>query len=102
MNVKKAWIPFAALVLALASPGRAQEQDEPAPAPAQLSKGDGMLIHIAGVGGDLPTYREIVDSQGNIDLPFLGRWQPKENPSPRWKLKSRRPMPMPSWAPPPP
>lgn len=72
MNVTKLWIPLAALVLALASPGQAQEQDEPAPAPAQLSKGDGMLIHIAGVGGDLPTYREIVDSQGNIDLPFLG------------------------------
>ena len=36
-----------------------------------LCKGDALLIHIEGIGGGLPAYREIVDSDGNIKLPFL-------------------------------
>ena len=37
-----------------------------------LLKGDAILVRIDGVGGGLPEYREIVDSQGNVEVPFLG------------------------------
>lgn len=36
-----------------------------------LRKGDALLIRIEGLGHGLPAYREIVDSDGNIKLPFL-------------------------------
>lgn len=36
-----------------------------------LRKGDALLIRIEGIGRGLPAYREIVDSDGNIKLPFL-------------------------------
>lgn len=39
---------------------------------APLSKGDGLLIRIQNVGGGIPQYREVIDSDGNIKLPFLG------------------------------
>ena len=51
-----------------AQPGFAQEP----PATGPLVKGDGLLVHIEGLGGNLPEYREIVDSDGNIELPFIG------------------------------
>ncbi len=41
-------------------------------APASMRKGDAFLIRIEGLGGELPEYREIVDSEGKIELPFLG------------------------------
>ena len=37
-----------------------------------LLKGDAILVRIDGVGGGLPEYREIVDSQGHVEVPFLG------------------------------
>jgi len=39
---------------------------------APLSMGDGLLIRIENVGGGIPQYREVIDSDGNIKLPFLG------------------------------
>ena len=39
---------------------------------APLRKGDALLVRIEGLGGGLPEYREIVDSEGNIEVPFLG------------------------------
>lgn len=65
--MKRIWLAIVGLGLALAFPSGAQD----AP-PTELHKGDALLIHIEGVGGGLPAYREIVDSAGNIDLPFLG------------------------------
>ncbi|HAL92454.1 MAG TPA: hypothetical protein DCM68_05450 [Verrucomicrobia bacterium] len=44
----------------------------PSSPPAALSKGDALLVRIEGIGGGLPEYREIVDSDGNIEVPFLG------------------------------
>lgn len=41
-------------------------------APAFLRPGDALLVRIANLGGELPEYREIVDSDGRIELPFLG------------------------------
>lgn len=37
-----------------------------------LRKGDALLVRIEGLSGNLPEYREIVDSDGRIELPFLG------------------------------
>ena len=39
---------------------------------APLRKGDALLVRIEGLGGGLPEYREIVDRDGNIEVPFLG------------------------------
>lgn len=39
---------------------------------APLRKGDALLVRIEGLGGGLPEYREIVDREGNIEVPFLG------------------------------
>lgn len=51
----------------------------PVPAGAQtanltkvLIAGDALLVKIDGLGGDLPEYREVVDKDGNIELPFVG------------------------------
>lgn len=52
-----------------AHPARAQE---PPATNAPLAKGDALLVRIDGLGGGLPEYREIVDSDGNIELPFIG------------------------------
>ena len=59
----------AALLLAAALPAWA---DDPPAEPQPLRKGDALLVDIGNLGGGLPAYREIVDSQGNIELPFLG------------------------------
>ena len=40
--------------------------------PETLRKGDALLIRIDRVGGGIPAYREIVDSDGQIEMPFLG------------------------------
>ena len=40
--------------------------------PESLRRGDALFIRIEGIGGGLPEYREIVDSNGQIELPFLG------------------------------
>ena len=44
----------------------------PAQTPETLRKGDALLIRIDRVGGGIPEYREIVDSDGQIEMPFLG------------------------------
>ena len=49
--------------------GLAAAQAQP---PDTLRKGDALLIRIDRVGGGIPEYREIVDSDGQIELPFLG------------------------------
>ena len=68
-------IPCAGLLLILAagllSPGRSAAE-EPAILPAALSPGDGLLVRIDNLGGGLPEYREIVDTDGQIELPYLG------------------------------
>ena len=59
--------------LLLGSAIRPAAAGDPPPAPpAALSKGDALFIRIEGIGGGLPEYREIVDSNGQIELPFLG------------------------------
>ena len=58
---------FAAL---LAGPAALRAEEPGAALP--LRKGDALLVHIEGLGGGLPEYREIVDSDGQIELPFLG------------------------------
>ena len=64
----------AALVLgaALLGGSAAAQPPPPPPAPATLSPGDAIFVRISGVGGGLPEYREIVDSDGRIELPYLG------------------------------
>jgi protein involved in polysaccharide export with SLBB domain len=42
------------------------------PAPDILRPGDALFVRIDRLGGHLPAYREIVDSDGDIELPFLG------------------------------
>lgn len=59
---------WTALFLGLGSPAFAADF----PADAPLRKGDALLIRIEGVGGGIPEYREIVDSDGNVEMPFLG------------------------------
>ena len=61
----------AAFLLCVGSSPVAAEDPQPAP-PAALSKGDAIFVRIEGIGGGLPEYREIVDSDGRIELPFLG------------------------------
>jgi protein involved in polysaccharide export with SLBB domain len=41
-------------------------------APAVLTPGDALMVRISNLGGELPEYREIVDREGRIELPFLG------------------------------
>ena len=60
---------LASAFLAFATPSRAQD---PAPHSPPLRPGDALLVRIDNVGGGIPEYREIVDSDGRIELPFLG------------------------------
>ena len=69
--------PFATIVLCAglllcAAPRGARAEDPPASPPASLRKGDALFVRIEGIGGGLPEYREVVDSDGRIELPFLG------------------------------
>ena len=43
-----------------------------AQSPTPLRKGDALVIRIDRVGGGIPEYREIVDSDGQIEMPFIG------------------------------
>lgn len=69
MTARRALCAFL-LLAATALPLRAAAAEPPAPAP--LRKGDALLVRIDGVGGGLPEYRDIVDSDGKIEMPFLG------------------------------
>ena len=72
--------PFQTIVFATACaalffcavPRVARAEDPPSSPPATLSKGDALFVRIEGIGGGLPEYREIVDSDGRVELPFLG------------------------------
>jgi len=61
-----------AAFLLCAAPRLAGAAEGQPAAPAPLNKGDALLVRIEGIGGNLPEYREIVDSDGNIELPFIG------------------------------
>ena len=62
---------FAALLLCAVPRLASSAAGEP-PAPPPLRRGDALLVRIDGVGGGLPEYRDIVDSDGKIEMPFLG------------------------------
>jgi protein involved in polysaccharide export with SLBB domain len=64
------FLSAAFLLLCTSFPVAAEDAPEAAPAP--LQKGDAILVRIENMGGGLPEYREIVDSDGNIEMPFLG------------------------------
>jgi protein involved in polysaccharide export with SLBB domain len=68
--IRRAAVGFLCAAL-LAGSGSAQPPPPP-PAPATLSPGDAIFVRISGVGGGLPEYREIVDRDGQIELPYLG------------------------------
>lgn len=55
-----------------AAPRPAGAEDPRSAPPSVLRKGDAIYVHIEGIGGGLPEYREVVDSDGNVELPFLG------------------------------
>ena len=61
---------WCAILLLTAASNPVLAEEEPAPAP--LQKGDALLVRIENLGGGLPEYREIVDSDGHIEVPFLG------------------------------
>ena len=69
MNPRR--IGAAAAFAALLLPAAARAQDA-SPPPDGLHKGDALLVRIQGVGGGIPEYREVVDSEGRIEIPFLG------------------------------
>lgn len=50
---------------------RAQD-DTTRPPDTPLHPGDALFVRIDNVGGRLPAYREIIDRDGDIELPFLG------------------------------
>ncbi len=65
-------LTIGAALLALAAGAAAQSTPIADPA-APLAKGDAVLISVEGVGQHgIPAFREIVDSDGNILLPFIG------------------------------
>jgi protein involved in polysaccharide export with SLBB domain len=64
-------IPFCAALLLFCALARGVAAEDAANADI-LHKGDAILVRIENMGGGLPEYREIVDSEGQIELPFLG------------------------------
>ena len=62
---------LAAVVLGAGGFARADEPADAA-APAVLRPGDALLVRIDHLGGGLPEYREVVDCDGNVELPFVG------------------------------
>ena len=62
---------LAAVVLGAGGFVRAAEPADAA-APAVLRPGDALLVRIDHLGGGLPEYREVIDSDGNVELPFVG------------------------------
>ena len=71
MKFTRAFWMWSALVAGLAVPAPLPAE-EPGILPAALSPGDGLLVRIDNLGGGLPEYREIVDTDGQIELPYLG------------------------------
>ena len=67
-----AHVALCAGLLLCAAPRLARAEDPPSAPPATLRKGDALFVRIEGIGGGLPEYREIVDSDGRVELPFLG------------------------------
>ena len=64
---------FLCCAIALCAASRSAPAEDPSSgASSALRKGDAVFVCIEGVGGGIPEYREIVDSDGNIELPFLG------------------------------
>ena len=69
MNLRAAALALGAALFAGGTPA----QPPPAPPPpATLSPGDALLVRIQGMGGGIPEYREVVDSEGCIEIPFVG------------------------------
>ena len=62
-------LSFLTLLTALSLLGAATAQDQ---LPTTLRKGDAMVIRIDRVGGGIPEFRDIVDSDGQIEMPFIG------------------------------
>ena len=60
---------FILFLLALATTA---QPPPPPTAPETLRPGDALYVSISGVGGGLPEYREVVDRDGQIELPYLG------------------------------
>ena len=56
---------LAAVVLGAGGFARADEPADAA-APAVLRPGDALLVRIDPLGGGLPEYREVIDSDGNV------------------------------------
>ena len=65
-------LPFRTGFLALLTALSVSIATSQAQSPTTLRKGDALLIRIDRVGGGIPEYREIVDSDGRIELPYLG------------------------------
>lgn len=66
-------LPLAVLLALLVATANSFAQTPAATnAPPLLRKGDALVVRISGLRGNLPEYREIVDSNGQIELPFLG------------------------------
>ena len=64
---------FLCCAIALCAASRSAPAEDPSSgASSALRKGDAVFVCIEGVGGGIPEYREIVDSNGQIELPFLG------------------------------
>ncbi len=61
-----------AAVLLFLAPDLAHADDSSTQASTPLRKGDAILVRIEGLGGGLPEYREVIDSDGQIEVPFLG------------------------------
>jgi len=69
VNLRAAALALGAALFAGGTPA----QPPPAPPPpATLSPGDALLVRIQGMGGGIPEYREVVDSEGCIEIPFVG------------------------------
>ena len=65
-------LPFRTGFLALLTALSVSIATSQAQSPTTLRKGDVLLIRIDRVGGGIPEYREIVDSDGKIEMPFIG------------------------------
>lgn len=63
---------LAAALFLCAPPLLARAEEGTATNAPALRKGDALLVRIEGLGGGLPEYREIIDSEGRIELPFIG------------------------------
>ncbi len=70
--IKRAVIHFALAVLILSAGMLSAEQPS---TNAVLRKGDALMVKLVGIANNpMPEYREIVDSDGCIELPYLNRY----------------------------